>query len=164
MTCSRANRKPFGVSRYRCRGGLPGPVASHDVSSSSRSAKRKRIGYSVPDFRPVLRLMSYPYFQSFGASRNASRTCKVCGDNRRRSVIGNNSTYVANSLSSQTAPRILKSGQGVCDLKAQCLQVPTRVLHASGIFSWLAAPEHLMVLRNGRGGAPGLMPGKEQVL
>jgi hypothetical protein len=67
---------------YRCRGGLPGSVVSQDVSSSLRSAIRMRIGYRVPDFRLVSRLMSYPYFQSFGASRKASSTWRVCGDSR----------------------------------------------------------------------------------
>ncbi len=41
---------PSGVSRYMCRGGLPGSLGSHEVSSSFRSARRMRIGYSVPDF------------------------------------------------------------------------------------------------------------------
>jgi hypothetical protein len=81
-TCSRANFKPAGVSRYKCRGGLPGSVVSQDVSSSLRSAIRMRIGYRVPDFRPISRLMSYPYFHSVGASRKASSTLRVCRDKR----------------------------------------------------------------------------------
>ena len=30
------------------------------------SAKRIKIGYNVPDFKSVFRLMSYPYFQPLG--------------------------------------------------------------------------------------------------
>jgi hypothetical protein len=49
-----------------CLGGLPGSASSHRVSRRAYSAKRINIGYKVPDFKPVFRLMSYPYFQTFG--------------------------------------------------------------------------------------------------
>jgi hypothetical protein len=65
-TCSRAYRSPSTVSRYMCLGGLPGSVCSQRVARMACSAKRIKIGYNVPDFKPVFRLMSYPYFQSLG--------------------------------------------------------------------------------------------------
>src|SRR5271169_6500951 len=54
----RANCNPEAVSLYMCRGGLPASVVSQRVSKSARSAKRIRIGYKVPDFNPVARMMS----------------------------------------------------------------------------------------------------------
>jgi Transposase len=58
----RAYCKTAAVSLYMCRGGLPASGVSQRVSKSarsrSRSAKRIRIGYKVPDFSPVFRLMS----------------------------------------------------------------------------------------------------------
>jgi hypothetical protein len=51
-SCSRAKRTPAEVSRYMCRGGLPASTVSQDDSNSVRSARRMRIGYKVPDFKP----------------------------------------------------------------------------------------------------------------
>lgn len=65
-TCSRAYRSPSAVSRYMCLGGLPGSVCSQRVARMPCSAKRIKIGYNVPDFKSVFRLMSYPYFQPLG--------------------------------------------------------------------------------------------------
>src|SRR5450755_2587984 len=73
---------PPGVSRYKCRGGLPISAVSHEVSSSFHSARRMRIGYRVLDFSPVLRLMSYPYFHSCGVCKNSVSTWIVCGERR----------------------------------------------------------------------------------
>ena len=45
---------PAEVSRYRCRRGRPGVGSScQHASTRPRSASRIKIGYSVPDFRPV---------------------------------------------------------------------------------------------------------------
>src|SRR6266545_2343649 len=56
---SRASSAPSAVRRYMCRGGRPAAAAgSQRVSSSSRSARRIRIGYSVPDASPVSWLRS----------------------------------------------------------------------------------------------------------
>ncbi len=44
-------------------GGRPAAVVSQAVSKSLNPAKRISIGYSVPDLRPVIRLLSYPYLQ-----------------------------------------------------------------------------------------------------
>jgi hypothetical protein len=63
----RAGQEMPGVS------GVPKRLPQDD-SNSVRSARRIRIGYKVPDFSPVVRLMSYPYFQPFGSSRKASST------------------------------------------------------------------------------------------
>ncbi len=79
---SRAYREPFGVNLYMCRGGLPVSATSQRVSSSLFSASLMRIGYIVPDFKPVLRLMSYPYFHSSGAFKKLPSTRPVCGDLR----------------------------------------------------------------------------------
>ena len=52
---------PSAVSRYRCRRGRPGCGSScQQASTSPRSASRIRIGYRVPDFRPVVVASAYP--------------------------------------------------------------------------------------------------------
>ena len=51
---SAAARSPAPVIRYRCRGGRPaGGSVSQPASSSPRSLKRIRIGYSVPASSPT---------------------------------------------------------------------------------------------------------------
>src|SRR5215472_8275380 len=54
LPSSLAQRRPAAVKRYMWRGGRPGSGDScHRVSSNSASASRIRIGYKVPDLRPV---------------------------------------------------------------------------------------------------------------
>ena len=46
-----------------------------------RSASRIRIGYSVPDFRPVCLASAYPCCHCDGWSPSAASTDSVCAEN-----------------------------------------------------------------------------------
>jgi hypothetical protein len=63
----------FGTRQSLLAGVLPIWVPQ-DASCSLRSAKRMGMGHQVPDFSPMLRLMSYLYFKPLGSSTDASRT------------------------------------------------------------------------------------------
>ncbi len=76
---------PAGVRRYRCRRGRPrcGSSCQH-ASTRPRSASRIKIGYSVPDFRPVCLASAYPCRHCDGCSHSAASIDSVCTEKSER--------------------------------------------------------------------------------